>query len=90
MAASSSMRCCLASTYLDQCLQLGETVSIKLDGLCCGFGVKLLMARSYGLVGYLRVSTLLAGNDTHLDYVQEITWAKPVMSAFRLAYMSTG
>ena len=36
-------------------LQLGEANSIELDKICRQFGVKLLMARSYGLVGYLRV-----------------------------------
>lgn len=36
--------------------QLGEANSIELDKICRQFGVKLLMARSYGLVGYLRAS----------------------------------
>ncbi|KAA6425651.1 MAG: NEDD8-activating enzyme E1 regulatory subunit-like [Trebouxia sp. A1-2] len=36
--------------------QLEEALSIKLDKVCRGFGVKLLLARSYGLVGYLRAS----------------------------------
>ncbi|KAL3148869.1 hypothetical protein ABBQ32_001742 [Trebouxia sp. C0010 RCD-2024] len=37
-------------------MQLDESISIKLDAVCRQYGVKLLMARSYGLVGYLRAS----------------------------------
>lgn len=36
--------------------QLEQALSIKIDKVCRGFGVKLLLARSYGLVGYLRAS----------------------------------
>jgi amyloid beta precursor protein binding protein 1 len=36
--------------------QLSETTAIALDALCRERGVALVLARSYGLVGYLRVS----------------------------------
>jgi len=36
--------------------QLGEGPAAALDAACRGHRVKLLLARSYGLVGYLRVS----------------------------------
>lgn len=34
-----------------------ESLLVKLDGVCRDYGVKLLTARSYGLIGHLRVST---------------------------------
>lgn len=36
--------------------QITEDVAVKLDKLCRSLEVKLLIVRSYGLVGYLRVS----------------------------------
>lgn len=32
-----------------------ESLLVKLDGVCRDYRVKLLTARSYGLIGYLRV-----------------------------------
>lgn len=42
--------------------QMREAELIKLDEICRAKGVKLLVARSYGLVGYMRVSRLLLGS----------------------------
>ena len=36
-------------------LQMREQDLIRLDKVCRGYHVPLLIARSYGLVGYLRV-----------------------------------
>ena len=35
--------------------QLSETDAVALDDICRGYGVKLVLIRSFGLVGYLRV-----------------------------------
>ena len=45
-----------ASWCLVCCLQMREPALVRLDEVCREHGVKLLIARSYGLVGCLRVS----------------------------------
>jgi amyloid beta precursor protein binding protein 1 len=37
-------------------LQLGETDAVTIDGICRQHGVKLVLLRSYGLLGYVRPS----------------------------------
>lgn len=36
-------------------VQLSETDAVSLDAICREYGVKLIVLRSYGLLGYLRV-----------------------------------
>lgn len=48
---------CLArqrSCYI--AMQLIESDAVALDGICREYGVKLLILRSYGLLGYIRAS----------------------------------
>ena len=40
--------------------QVNEATAVKLDMLCREHGSKLILARSFGLVGYVRVSYALA------------------------------
>lgn len=44
-------------------LQLAEADAVKLDEICREHGLKLILIRSYGLVGYLRVSEDRVGWD---------------------------
>ena len=41
---------------LPAALQLGEADAVELDAICRQAGVRLLLLRSYGLVGYVRAS----------------------------------
>ena len=41
--------------------KMSESDAIKLDGICRGLKLPLLLARAYGLVGYLRVRSGIFG-----------------------------
>lgn len=45
------------------CLQMREQQLLELDALCRSKGVKLLVVRSYGLMGYMRVSKGRGGTE---------------------------
>ena len=50
--------------------QVQERVAIELDAVCRRLGVMLIIARSFGLVGYLRVSHRHCnGLSPHLDWL---------------------
>jgi hypothetical protein len=64
-AATSCNLVCAAAAVVRCQLQMREQQLLELDALCRFKGIKLLIVRSYGLMGYMRVSHAPAQHKKH-------------------------